>query len=122
MLTNLNYSTLYLEFDTERAGNFEPLRFLPKSKNVVLGLVTTKFPEMEDLDQLTARVYEAAEVIAKGQGEGRTREQVLQDNLAVSPQCGFSSGMVGGGKDVTEEVQWEKLQLVRKLAQRVWTS
>lgn len=86
----------------------------------MLGLVTTKFPEMEDLDQLVARVYEAAEVIAEGQGEGRTREQVLNGNLAVSPQCGFSSGMVGGGKGVTEEVQWEKLELVRRLAGRVW--
>ena len=122
MLTSLNYSTFYLEFDTDRAGNFEPLRFLPKDKNVVLGLVTTKFPEMEDLDQLAARVLEAADVIASGQGEGRTRDEVLKENLAVSPQCGFSSGMVGGGKGVTEAVQWEKLELVRTLAGKIWAT
>lgn len=120
-MNDLQYATYYLEFDTSRAGNFEPLRFLPREKNVVLGLVTTKFPEMEDLDDLVARVHEAADVIARGQGDGRTREQVLRENLAVSPQCGFASGMVGGGTGVTEAVQWEKLGLVRRLADRVWS-
>ena len=86
----------------------------------MLGLVTTKSPEMEDLDQLVQRVKDAADVIAKGQGGGRTREQVLTENLAVSPQCGFSSAMVGGGKGVTEDVMWKKLELVGSLAGRVW--
>lgn len=120
MLTTLDYSTFYLEFDTDRAGNFQPLRFLPKNKHAVLGLVTTKSPEMEDFGQLVLRVHEAADVIAKGQGEGRTREQVLKGNLAVSPQCGFSSAMVGGGKGVTEDIMWKKLELVRSLAETIW--
>jgi methionine synthase II (cobalamin-independent) len=120
LLMTLDYSTFYLEFDTDRAGNFQPLRFLPKNKHVVLGLVTTKSPEMEDLGQLVLRVHEAADVIAKGQGEGRTRGQVLEGNLAVSPQCGFSSAMVGGGKGMTEDIMWKKLELVRSLAETIW--
>ena len=75
---------------------------------------------MEDFGQLVLRVHEAADVIAKGQGEGRTREQVLEGNLAVSPQCGFSSAMVGGGKGVTEDIMWKKLELVRSLAGTIW--
>lgn len=82
--------------------------------------MTTKAPQLEDLEDLVARVHDAADVIAEGQGAGRTRLDVLRDNLAVSPQCGFSSGMVGGGTGVTEEVQWAKLELVSALAKRVW--
>ena len=108
----LTIRLFYIEYDTARAGNFEPLRFLPKNNHVLLGLATTKSPEMEDLGQLVLRVHETADVIAKGQGEGRTREQVLKENLAVSPQRGFSSAMVGGGNRVTEDVMWKKLDLV----------
>ena len=120
LLTTLDYSTFYLEFDTDRAGNFQPLRFLPKNKHVVLGLVTTKSSEMEDASELVLRVHEAADVIAKGQDAGRTRGQTLEGNLAVSPQCGFSSAMVGGGKGVAEDVIWKKLELVRSLAEIIW--
>jgi methionine synthase II (cobalamin-independent) len=113
----LEYDTFYLEYDSVRAGDFQPLRHLPVGKNVILGLVSTKTPAMEDLDTLRARVFEAADVIAEAQG--RKREEVLQD-LGVSPQCGFSSASSGGGVGVTMEVMWKKLELVRDLAKDIW--
>ncbi|KUI70716.1 Uncharacterized protein YxjH [Cytospora mali] len=118
MFHGLNYNTFYLEYDDERSGDFEPLRFLPQGKNVVLGLVSTKRAEMESMDNLVRRVNEAATVIAKAQG--RTVEEVMHDQLAVSPQCGFASQSQGGGEGMTEEKQWEKLVLVRDLARKLW--
>ncbi|XRM45702.1 hypothetical protein ABZX51_008779 [Aspergillus tubingensis] len=118
MFTELDYDTLYLEYDTERAGDFQPLRHLPVGKNVVLGVVSTKAPELETVEELQARVYEAADVIA--QGQGRSRQEVLDSSLGVSPQCGFSSVSYGRGIGMTEERMWEKLQLVQKVAERVW--
>lgn len=114
----LKYNTLYLEFDTSRSGSFEPLRFVPKGTNVVLGLVSTKVPDLEDVDLLAGRVEEAAAVIAQGQGRGA--EEVLADTLAVSPQCGFSSFKEARGVG-SEENMWAKLVLVRDLARRVWS-
>jgi len=73
---------------------------------------------MEDRALLQARVMEAADVIAKGQG--RSKQEVLRDSLAVSPQCGFASVNYGRGKGFNEEVMWKKLELVRDLAQDVW--
>lgn len=105
-------------YDTERAGDFEPLRHLPIGKNVVLGVVSTKIPNLENLDELVALVHSAAEVIARGQR--RSAEEVLQTSLGVSPQCGFASMSLGGGRGMTMDGMWEKLLLVRQLAERIW--
>jgi methionine synthase II (cobalamin-independent) len=111
----MNYKRFALEFDNEEiTGTFEGLKHLPADKVVVLGLVTTKAAELESLDDLKAQVHEAAKVIAKGQG--RTEEEVLKSNLAVSPSCGFASLTVIHGID-SREVQWQKLDLVKKLAE-----
>ncbi|GLI79456.1 hypothetical protein PoHVEF18_007791 [Penicillium ochrochloron] len=118
MFTELAYDTYYLEYDTERAGDFEPLRHLPVGKNVILGIVSTKSPELEDMDELVARVNSAAEVIARGQG--RSVDEVLESTLGVSPQCGFASMSRGGGSGMTMDIMWEKLLLVERLAKRVW--
>jgi methionine synthase II (cobalamin-independent) len=119
IFTQLDYDTFYLEYDdSERSGGFEPLRHLPVGKNVVLGVVSTKVAELEDLDVLERRVESAADVIAEAQG--RTREVVLKEALGVSPQCGFASMSVGGGKGMNMERMWEKLVLVRELAKRIW--
>ncbi|KAH8682249.1 hypothetical protein BX600DRAFT_448080 [Xylariales sp. PMI_506] len=117
VLSDLQYDTFYLEFDDPRSGDFDPLRFLPQGKSVTLGLVTTKLPELEDLETLRKRVLEAAQVIATGQG--RTAEEVLEDSLAVSPQCGFASSNKGKGVG-SEERMWEKLVLLRDLARSLW--
>ncbi|KAK1623117.1 hypothetical protein BDP81DRAFT_505976 [Colletotrichum phormii] len=113
----LNYQTFYLEFDDPRvSGHFEPLRFVPQGKNVVLGLVSTKVADLDNKDALV-RVYEAAEVMAKGQR--RNVSDVLADSLAVSPQCGRASFIIN--HDVaTEDRMWEKLVLVRDVARSIW--
>lgn len=117
LFSRLGHDTFYLEFDDVRSGSFDALKAVPQGKNVVLGLVTTKSPELEDLDTLVGRVYEAAEVIA--QGQGRTKEEILADTLAVSPQCGFASHVFARGVG-SEEKMWEKLTLVRDVARKVW--
>ena len=114
------YKLFYLEFDSPRAGDFAPLAQLPVEKAVVLGVVTTKSSEMEDIEELKRKVYQAADVIAKGQGGGRTRDNALRDNLAASPQCGFSSDHSEGGVGMTRERMWEKLGVVKRLAEEVW--
>lgn len=118
MFNGLDYDTFYLEYDDERSGDFEPLRFLPKGKNVVLGVISTKRADLEDIGQLQKRVKDAAAVVAKAQG--RSVEDVLNDSIAVSPQCGFASQHQGGGAGMTEEKQWNKLELVRDLARRLF--
>jgi 5-methyltetrahydropteroyltriglutamate--homocysteine methyltransferase len=95
----------FLEYDTPRAGNFTPLRFVPKHKTVVLGLVSTKVPQLEDQTALRRRIDEATQFVAL-------------DQLAVSPQCGFAS--VDTGNPVTEEAQRHKLELVCTLAREIW--
>jgi 5-methyltetrahydropteroyltriglutamate--homocysteine methyltransferase len=95
----------FLEYDSDRAGGFEPLRFLPKGKMAVLGLVTTKSPVMETKDELKRRIDEAARFAPIEQ-------------LALSPQCGFSSGMGGNTMDVAGEIA--KLRLVVETAREVW--
>lgn len=118
LFTKTDYDTYYLEFDDlERTGGFDVLRFLPKGKNVVLGLVSTKKAELEDTETLAASIHKAAEWIAQGQIV--TREEAL-DCLAISPQCGFSSSSLAGGKDMTEERMWQKLELVRNTSKKVW--
>lgn len=103
----LNVDTFLLEYESERAGTFEPLRFVPRGKTVVLGLVSTKLPKMESLDDLARRIDDAS-------------RYVPLENLAISPQCGFASTMEGNL--LTEEQQWRKLKLVVDTARKVWGS
>ena len=94
-----------LEFDSDRAGGFEPLRFVPKEKTVVLGLITTKEPTLESEDDLVRRIEQAQKFIAA-------------ENLALSTQCGFASA--ASGNLITWEDMQRKLELVAKVARRVW--
>lgn len=94
-----------LEFDSDRAGGFEPLRFVPKGKTVVLGLITTKEPALESEEDLLRRIEQAA-------------KYVPTENLAVSTQCGFASA--ASGNLITWDDMQRKLELVAKVAQRVW--
>ncbi len=95
----------FMEFDTERAGGFEPLRFVPKDKTVVLGLVSSKTPKLEDKEFIKKRIEQAA-------------KYVPLENLCLSPQCGFSS--THHGNALTPEEQWKKLERVVEVAQEVW--
>jgi len=115
MFTDLDVSTYYLEYDTARAGGFEPLKDLPKNKNVVLGVVTSKFPDLEKKEEMVERVYKAADFVA--QGSGISREEAL-NQLSVSPQCGFASH--AEGNSLGHEDMKKKLQLVRAVADEVW--
>ncbi|KAI1827459.1 hypothetical protein F4861DRAFT_365551 [Xylaria intraflava] len=113
-----DYETYYLEFDdVERVGGFGSLRFLPRGKNVVLGLVSTKKAALEDPRAVREAIHTAAGVIADAQGVSIAE---ALDCLAVSPQCGFSSSSLAGGKDMTEDRMWEKLELVKRVAEDVW--
>jgi 5-methyltetrahydropteroyltriglutamate--homocysteine methyltransferase len=105
LLNELNHDRFLFEYDTPRAGGFEPLRFLPKGKVVVLGLVSTKVPQLEKIDDLKRRI-EAA-------GKYAPLEQ-----LAISPQCGFSSDVVGNL--ISEDDQKRKLEIVVETARQVW--
>jgi len=107
--------TYYLEYDTPRAGGFEPLQYLPKNKNVILGVVTSKFPKMEDEAEMVARVKEAAKWMAKGTGE--SEEEALK-RCGVSPQCGFASH--SSGNAVQHDDMINKLKLVRNIADSIW--
>ncbi len=101
----LEVDRFLLEYDDERSGTFEPLRFIPKGKTVVLGLISSKVPRMEDPEQLAKRIDEAA-------------KYVPLENLALSPQCGFAS--TADGNLITEDRQWAKMKLVVDTARRVW--
>lgn len=105
MLAHENVNAFFLEFDDERSGGFGPIAQVPEDKTVVLGLVTTKRPELEDKAKVVARIREAAEYHPL-------------DKLAISPQCGFSS--TEEGNKLTEEDQWNKVALVREIAEEVW--
>ena len=106
MLGQLNYDGYFLEYDTARAGGFEPLRFLPKgNKIVVLGLVTTKSGTLEKKEDVKRRIEEATKYAAL-------------DQLALSPQCGFAS--TEEGNVLAEEEQWAKLRMIVELANEVW--
>lgn len=115
LFQNLNVATYYLEYDTPRAGGFEPLLHLPAHKNVILGVITSKFPKLEDKAEMKERLFAAADVIAKGAGQ--TREEALQ-RLGVSPQCGFASHEEGNLLEL--EDMKNKLALVRAIADDVW--
>jgi 5-methyltetrahydropteroyltriglutamate--homocysteine methyltransferase len=95
----------FLEYDSERAGSFEPLRFVPKGKKVVLGLVSTKTPVLEKKDDLKKRIDDA-------------EKHIPLEYLCVSPQCGFASSH--HGNLLTEDDQWRKLALVVEVAGEVW--
>ena len=112
----LNYDTFFLEYDNPRSGGFEPLRFLPSHKNVVLGVVTTKDPELEAAEAMKDKVREAARIIAEGQG--RTVEEAM-GNIGISPQCGFASVAVGAD-GMTEEKMFAKLKLIQDVARDLW--
>ena len=105
VFSHLDVDAFLLEYESERAGTFEPLRFVPRNKTVVLGLVSSKLPQMEPQDQVVKRIEEAT-------------KYVPLENLALSPQCGFASTM--DGNLLTEDEQWSKLDLVAKTARQVW--
>jgi 5-methyltetrahydropteroyltriglutamate--homocysteine methyltransferase len=105
MFATLDVDRFLLEYDDERSGTFAPLRFVPKGKTVVLGLVSSKLPQMEDTLALEKRIQEASHYLPI-------------ENLALSPQCGFAS--TAEGNLITEERQWAKLKLVVDTARRVW--
>jgi 5-methyltetrahydropteroyltriglutamate--homocysteine methyltransferase len=95
----------FMEYDSERAGGFEPLRFVPKGKTVVLGLVTSKSGALESKDALKRRIDEAAKFVPL-------------DQLALSPQCGFAS--TEDGNTLSEDEQWAKLRMIVEVAREVW--
>ena len=101
----LDVDAFLLEYESDRAGTFEALRFVPRGKTVVLGLISSKVPDMEPEEQLIRRIEQAS-------------RYVPVESLALSPQCGFASAMEGNL--LTEEQQWRKLQLVVDTARRVW--
>lgn len=115
LFQELNVNTYYLEYDTPRAGGFEPLEHLPKNKNVILGVITSKFPKMERIDDMQARVMEAVKWMSKGTGQS---EKEALKRVGVSPQCGFASH--SSGNAVKREDMIAKLKLVRELADRIW--
>lgn len=115
LFRDLEVNTYYLEYDTPRAGGFEPLKELPKNKNVILGIVTSKFGEMEDLEVMKKRVFRAAEIIASGNNE--TVSEALA-RMGVSPQCGFASH--SSGNAINRDDMVAKLKLVRELADSIW--
>ena len=100
-----NVNAYYLEFDDERSGGFASLKEVTDDKKVVLGLITTKSPKLEDKETVIARIHEASRYIPL-------------DRLSLSPQCGFASCEIGN--KLTEEEQWAKLALVKEIAQEVW--
>lgn len=108
LLGGLRVDRLLLEYDTERAGGFEPLRFVPRGPDgptVVLGLITTKSGRVETEAELVARIEDAARFVPLEQ-------------LAISPQCGFASGI--GGNFLTEDEQWAKIDVMLRVARKVW--
>ncbi|KAK3988965.1 hypothetical protein QBC44DRAFT_328509 [Cladorrhinum sp. PSN332] len=115
LFTDLKVNTFYLEYDTARAGGFEPLKFLPKDKYVVIGAISTKLRELEDKEEVKARIYKAADYVAEGSGQ--SREEALK-RVAISPQCGFSTHE--SGYPLTEEDEKRKLRLVREIADEIW--
>ena len=106
LLGKVNYDGYFLEYDSDRAGGFEPLRFLPKgNKSVVLGLVTSKSGTLEKKDDVKRRIDEAAKFAPLEQ-------------FCLSPQCGFAS--TEEGNVLAEEEQWAKLRMIKELADEVW--
>jgi 5-methyltetrahydropteroyltriglutamate--homocysteine methyltransferase len=105
MFNTINVHGYFMEFDSERAGGFEPLRFVPKGKQVVLGLVTSKTGTLESKDEIKRRIDQAAKFVPL-------------DQLCLSPQCGFASSEEGNV--LAEEEQWAKLRMIVEIAEEVW--
>ena len=105
LFNSINVHGYFMEFDTERAGGFEPLRFVPKGKLVVLGLVTSKSGKLESKDEIKRRIDQAAKFVPL-------------DQLCLSPQCGFASSEEGN--ILAEEEQWAKLRMIVEIAEEVW--
>src|SRR6218665_3442379 len=105
LFNEINVDAYFLEYDDERSGDFAPLRFVPENKNVVLGIVSSKHKELENIDDLCKRIDEAAQYMPL-------------ENMSVSPQCGFSS--THHGNDMTHDDQWRKIELVVNTAIKVW--
>jgi 5-methyltetrahydropteroyltriglutamate--homocysteine methyltransferase len=105
LFNTINVHGYFMEFDSERAGGFEPLRFVPKGKLVVLGLVTSKFGELESKELIKRRIDQAAKFVPL-------------DQICLSPQCGFASSEEGN--IVAEEEQWAKLRMIVEIAEEVW--
>jgi 5-methyltetrahydropteroyltriglutamate--homocysteine methyltransferase len=106
LFATMTVDRFLLEYDDDRSGTFEPLRLVPRDKTVVLGLISSKKPQLENADDIARRIHEAARFFPI-------------ENLALSPQCGFASTMEGNL--LTEEEQWAKLRLVTDVARRVWS-
>lgn len=104
-LFSIDYDAFYLEFDTERAGSFEPLKHVQQGQKVVLGLVSSKIGEPEQKEAIIARIREAA-------------QYVPLEQLCLSPQCGFAS--TEEGNLITEQQQWDKLKLIKEISDEVW--
>jgi 5-methyltetrahydropteroyltriglutamate--homocysteine methyltransferase len=105
LFNEINIQAYFMEYDTERAGGFEPLRFVPKHKTVVLGLVTSKSGKLESKDELKRRIEQAVKFISL-------------DQLCLSPQCGFAS--TEEGNILAEDEQWAKLRMIVELSKEVW--
>ena len=105
LFNTINVHGYFMEYDTERAGGFEPLRFVPKGKTVVLGLVTSKTGALESKDAVKRRIEQATKFIAL-------------DQLCLSPQCGFAS--TEEGNVLAEDEQWAKLRMIVELAEEIW--
>ena len=106
LFNQLDVDRFLLEYDTDRSGTFEPLRLVPRGKDVVLGLITTKEPALEREDDVRRRIDQASRFVPL-------------EHLALSPQCGFAS--IAAGNLLTEDDQWKKLDLVVRVARKVWT-
>jgi len=105
LFNQVNIDAYFLEWDSERAGGFEPLRLVPKNKRVVLGLVTSKVGELEEKEFIKRRLDEAAQFIDL-------------DQVSLSPQCGFAS--TEEGNLLTDEQQWAKLRMIVEVSKEVW--
>ena len=105
LFNEIGVNGYFMEFDTERAGGFDPLRFVPKDKTVVLGLVTSKSGALETMEELERRIADAA-------------RYVDLEQLCLSPQCGFAS--TEEGNSLSEEAQWDKLSRIVEVARKVW--
>lgn len=105
LFNTINVDAYFLEYDDERSGDFAPLRFVPKDKMVVLGIVSSKLKQLESVDDMAKRIDEAAKFMPL-------------DQMCVSPQCGFSS--THHGNDLTHDDQWRKMELVVNTAIKVW--
>lgn len=105
LFANENVDAYYLEFDDERSGDFEPLKYVSENKKVVLGLVTTKSPVLEDKDHIKKRIQEATKFVPL-------------ERLCLSPQCGFASCEIGN--NLSEEEEFAKIKLIKEIAQEIW--